>query len=166
MMKKPFLFVLALLFSVGSVNLAQADDPQSYALDKLANAQAQLDRLKTQKIALDKLTKAVKEDLKAAKIRAKAERLQISADTKRQDAAVLVEQTGVAVDLPNLMATKGVQAGVMEYDSDKEDIDLMFKDKAKQKAVFFPGGDAGRKIQPSNGKVAGIESDNTASYVK
>ena len=165
-MKRSYLLlVLTLLFSIGSINLAQADDPQSYALDKLANAQAQLDRLKTQKTALEKLTQAVKEDLKAAKIRAKAERLQISADTKRQDAAVMVEQTGVAVDLPNLMATKGVQAGIMEYNSDKEDIDLMFKDKAKQKAVFFPGGDAGRTVQPSNSKVVGIESD-TPSYIK
>ena len=166
-MKKLLLFVLALLFSISSVNLAMAEDPQSYALDKLANAQAQLERLKAQKIALNKLTRAVKQDLKAAKIRAKAERLQISADTERQDAALLVEQTGVAVDLPNLMATKGVTAGVMEYNADQEDIDLMFKDKTKQKAVFFPGGDAGRKIQPSNSKVAGIESDTTSSsYIK
>ncbi len=164
-MKKTLSIALALLFSVSSTNLVKADDPQSYALDKLANAQAQLDRLESQKVALNKLMKAVKQDLKAAKIRAKAERLQISADTQRQDAAVLVEQTGVAVDLPNLMAAKDVQAGVKEYNSDQEDIDLMFKDKAKQKAVFFPGGDAGRKVQPSNSKVVGIENDST-SYIK
>ena len=165
-MKRSYLLASVLLLSIGSVNLAQADDPQSYALDKLANAQAQLDRLKSQKIALEKLTKAVKEDLRAAKVRAKAERLQISADTKRQDAAVMVEQTGVAVDLPNLMATKGVQAGVMEYNSNKEDIDAMFQDKAKQKAVFFPGGDAGRTVQPSNSKVSGIENDANRNYIK
>ncbi len=41
--------VLALLFAVSSLNLVKAEDRQGYALDKLANAQAQLDRLKAQK---------------------------------------------------------------------------------------------------------------------
>lgn len=143
-------FVLALLFSVSSLVAVQAEDRQGYALDKLANAQAQLDRLEAQKEALNQLIKAVKKDLRAAKIRAKAEEIQLKADTDRQDAAVMVEQTGVAVDLPNLMATKGVKAGLVEYDEDN-DVEMMFEDQAKEKAVFFPGGSAGKKVNPSSG---------------
>lgn len=154
--------VLALLFSFSSLNSIQAEDRQGYALDKLANAQAQLDRLESQKEALAELIKAVKKDLRAAKIRAKAEEIQLKADTQRQDAAVMVEQSGVAVDLPNLMATKGVKAGLIEYDDKNNDIDMMFEDKANEKAVFFPGGDAGRKVNPS-----GIANDaELPDYIK
>ncbi|MDD9898728.1 MAG: hypothetical protein OXU45_06995 [Candidatus Melainabacteria bacterium] len=153
--------VLALLFSVGSLSAVKAEDRQGYALDKLANAQAQLDRLLAQKDALNKLIKAVKKDLRAAKIRAKAEEIQLKADTERQDAAVMVEQTGVAVDLPNLMATKGVKAGLVEYDKDNE-VEMMFEDNAKEKAVFFPGGDAGKTVNPS-----GISNDaDLPDYIK
>ncbi len=139
-----------------ALHVAKADDPQSYALDKLANAQAQLGKLEAQKKALNELIRAVKQDLRAAKIRTKAERLQVNADTKRQDAVSLVQQAGVAVDLPNLMATKGTDAGVMEY-ANKEDIDLMFKDKQKQQTVFFPGGDKGRKLEI---RKSGIDNDS------
>lgn len=155
--------VLALLFAFGSSNLLQAEDRQNYALDKLANAQAQLNRLEDQREAIDQLIRAVKKDLRAAKIRARAEEIQLKADTDRQDAAVLVEQSGVAVDLPNLMVTKGVKAGLVEYDSD-DDIDLMFEDKSNEQAVFFPGGDAGRKV---NSKKKGIDNDSDLpSYIK
>lgn len=129
-------------------------DPQSYAMDKLANAQAQLDKLQMQRQAIDNLMRAIRKDLRAAKIRAKAERLQVEADSQRQDAAMLVQQNGVAVDLPNLMAAKGVQAGVVEYQPDANEIEMMFKNKNSTdgKTVFFPGGDAGTKIDPSNNK--------------
>ncbi|MBT6842219.1 MAG: hypothetical protein HOA17_00290 [Candidatus Melainabacteria bacterium] len=153
--------VLALLFAVSSLNLVKAEDRQGYALDKLANAQAQLDRLKAQKDAISQLIKAVRKDLHAAKIRAKAEEIQLKADTDRQDATIAVEQTGVAVDLPNLMATKGVKAGLLEYDQN-ENINLMFEDKTNEKAVFFPGGDTGRSVRPS-----GIPNDaEIPDYIK
>lgn len=147
---------LTLLTSIALTNAAMADgsssDPQSYALDKLSNAQAQLDKLEAQKKAINTLIKAVKKDLKASQMRAKAERIQIEADAERQDAAMLVQQNGVAVDLPNLMTAKGVQAGVVEYQPDANEIEMMFRDKNNPagKAVFFPGGDAGRKVDPAN----------------
>lgn len=156
---------LALLFSANSfIQVGAAEgDRQTYALDKLANAQAQLDRLKSQEKALKELIKAVKKDLKAAKIRAKAERIQIEANTKRQDAAVLVEQSGVAVDLPNLMNTRKVDAGLIEYSADKDDIDMMFEDeKAKTKSVYFPGSSDGKKVESD---YEGIESD-MPDYIK
>lgn len=142
-MKKYLSFSLALLVSAGSFAPSFAD-PQVYAQDKLANAQAQLDKLVSQREALNKLIKAVRKDLRAAKIRSKAENIQVQADTDRQDAAVLVEQAGVAVELPNLMATKSVQSTMT---SSKDDIDLMFRDQKQPKAVFFPGGDAGKTLR-------------------
>lgn len=155
---------ISLITLLISTNLVFADDRQGYALDKLANAQAQLDRLEAQKDALEELIKAVKKDLRAAKIRAKAERIQLQADTKRQDAAVMVEQSGVAVDLPNLMNTKNAQGQVVEYNAQKDEVDLMFKDKnQEQKTVFFPGGDEGKKIEPN---YDGIENDSDFKYIK
>ena len=129
-----------LIFAAALCPVFASDEHQSYALDKLVNAQAQLNKLEAQRQALEKLIRAVKKDLAAAKIRTKAEKIQIQADTARQDAAVLVEQAGVAVDLPNLMTAKDVQAGVLE-DKTKEEIDKMFKDnkKTNQESVFFPG---------------------------
>jgi uncharacterized protein (UPF0335 family) len=166
-MHRKLSFGLALIISMGTYGLAQAEDPQTYAMDKLANAQAQLDRLEGQKGALNDLIKAVKKDLKAAKIRAKAERIQIEADTARQDAAVFVEQSGVAIDLPNLMNTRNVEAGIVEYKPDEKDIDLMFKDREKpSKAVFFPGNSAGKKVSPSN-NYYGINNDSDIpDYIK
>ena len=148
-----------------SSSFVLADDRQGYALDKLANAQAQLDRLEAQKKALTELIRAVKKDLKAAKIRAKAERIQLEADTKRQDAAVMVEQSGVAVDLPNLMNTKKTEGTIVEFDAAKDDIDLMFKDKntTDEKTVFFPGGDEGKKVEPN---YDGIDNDSDFKYIK
>lgn len=148
-----YLILLICLTFVSAVKAAEADDShQSYALDKLANAQAQLERLKGQEKALNQLIQAVKKDLRAAKVRARAERIQLQANTARQDAAVMVEQTGVAVDLPNLMTAKGVQAGILEYDKNQnENIDAMFKDRSTtEKSVYFPNGSAGKKVKPSN----------------
>lgn len=163
-MQKKLGLGMALIISMASCGLAQADDPQTYAMDKLANAQAQLERLEGQKKAVNDLIRAVKKDLRAAKIRAKAERIQIEADTARQDAAVMVEQSGVAIDLPNLMNTRNVEAGIVEYKPDEKDIDLMFKDREKpSKAVYFPGNSAGKKITPING----INNDSDIpSYIK
>lgn len=145
-MKKISCLSLAFLSAI-SIYAAQADQHQSYALDKLANAQAQLDRLKNQKQAVNELIRAVKKDLRAAKIRAKAERLQMEADTVRQDAVVMVEQTGVAVDLPNLMTAKGVDAGIIEYDENMDDIDREIRQKNPSRSVYFP---SGRKIEPES----------------
>ena len=156
---------LALLFSANTLVSVKAavGEHQSYALDKLANAQAQLDRLKTQEKALKELIGAVKKDLRAARIRAKAERIQIEANTKRQDAAILVEQSGVAVDLPNLMNTRSVDAGLIEYSADKDDVEMMFEDeKTKTKSVYFPGGSKGKKVET---EYQGIESD-IPDYIK
>ena len=128
------------------------NDPQMYAQDKLVNAEAQYQRLKNQEKALQKLMGAVKQDLKAAKLRAKAETVQKIADTARQDASVNVEQAGIAVDLPDLMSTKGVQAVAAgsAMSREKENIDLMFRDRNKQESanVFFPAGSGSRTIAP------------------
>jgi len=132
-------------------------EPQTYAQDKLVNAQAQLERLKAQKRAINKLMRAIKKDLKAARIRSKAEKIQLSANNAKQDATIMVEQAGVAVDLPDLMAAKGVEAGLLENTDKKKDIDLMFKDKEAQESVFFPAGSEG----------AGIKNDaDLPSYIK
>jgi len=146
-MKKISCLALALI-SAATMSVAKADEHQSYALDKLANAQAQLERLQNQQEAIKELIKAVKKDLRAAKIRAKAERLQMEADTVRQDAVVMVEQTGVAVDLPNLMTAKGVDAGIIEYDENMDDINREIKTKNSERSVYFP---SGRKVEPQNG---------------
>jgi len=144
MYKKLLSIGLGLLILLSSA-AAQAEDygnPEIYAQDKLVNATAQLERLKAQEKALEKLIKAVKKDLRAAKLRAKAERVQKLADTARQDASIVIEQSGIAIDLPDLMSAKGVQAGLAQgsesLDQTKEDIDLMFKDKQSEEAVFFP----------------------------
>lgn len=137
-----FALAAGIAFTASAAN-AESDynNPESYAQDKLVNAQAQLDRLTAQKKALNKLILAVKRDLKAAKIRAKAERVQQMANTNKEDAAVLIEQAGIAVDLPDLMQAKDVQAGLAKG-NDKENIDAMFKDKNSQasEAVFYPAG--------------------------
>lgn len=156
---------LAVLLSANTLTSVKAaeGEHQTYALDKLANAQAQLDRLKSQEQALKQLIQAVKKDLRAARIRAKAERIQIEANTKRQDAAVLVEQSGVAVDLPNLMNTRDVNGGLIEYSADKDEVDQMFKDtKSKTKSVYFPGGSQGKKVES---QYQGIDSD-IPDYIK
>lgn len=144
-MKKISCLSLAFLSAL-TIYSAKADQHQSYALDKLANAQAQLQRLENQKDAVNQLIKAVKKDLRAAKVRAKAERLQLEADTVRQDAIVMVEQTGVAVDLPNLMTAKGVDAGIIEYDADADDVNRELQ-RRSEKSVYFP---SGRKVEPQN----------------
>ncbi len=151
------LFVAGLIF-ISIINSPavyaqdEYNDPQMYAQDKLVNAEAQYQRLKNQKAALEKLMGAVKKDLKAAKLRAKAETVQKVADTARQDASVNVEQAGIAVDLPDLMSTKGVQAVAAgsAMSREKENIDLMFRDRNKQEAanVFFPAGSGSRTIAP------------------
>lgn len=150
------LFVAGLIF-ISVINSPavyaqdEYNDPQMYAQDKLVNAQAQYQRLKNQKEALEKLMGAVKKDLKAAKLRAKAETVQKIADTARQDASVNVEQAGIAVDLPDLMSTKGVQAvAAGSANKEKENIDLMFRDRNKQESanVFFPAGSGSRTINP------------------
>ncbi len=148
-MVKRFLVAGLIFVSIIGAPLVHAqdeyDDPQLYAQDKLVNAQAQYQRLKNQEQALEKLMKAVKKDLRAAKLRAKAEGVQKLADSARQDAALGVEQAGIAVDLPDMMSTKGVQAVAAGTSSgpssrEKENIDLMFRDRQKQEsAVFFPG---------------------------
>ncbi len=152
MMKR--LFVAGLIF-ISVINTPavyaqdEYSDPQMYAQDKLVNAQAQYQRLQNQEKALEKLMAAVKTDLKAAKLRAKAETVQKIADTARQDASMNVEQAGIAVDLPDLMSTKGVQA-VAAGAKEKENIDLMFRDRNKQESasVFFPAGSGSRTITP------------------
>ena len=144
-MKKISCLTLAFL-SAASIYSAQANQHQSYALDKLANAQAQLERLQGQKKAVNELIRAVKKDLRAAKIRAKAERLKMEADTVRQDAIVMVEQTGVAVDLPNLMTAKGVDAGIIEYNENTDDINRTMKNNS-ERSVYFP---SGRKVEPQS----------------
>jgi uncharacterized protein (UPF0335 family) len=146
-MKKISCFALAIAFSANSFLTAKANEHQSYALDKLANASAQLERLENQKKAINELIKAVKKDLRAARIRAKAERLQLEADTVRQDAVVMVEQTGVAVDLPNLMTAKGVDAGIIEYNENADDINRELKKNESERSVYFP---SGRKVEPEN----------------
>lgn len=147
---------LALAFLSAASMSVSADQHQSYALDKLANAQAQLERLEHQKKAINSLIKAVKKDLRAARIRAKAERLQLEADTVRQDAIVMVEQTGVAVDLPNLMTAKGVDAGLVEYDQNKEDIERELGQSQSERSVYFP---SGRKVEPES-------SSDLPDYIK
>lgn len=136
--------LLALSFAVLAVATpARADyeDPKTYANDKLLNAEAQLERLKEQKSALEKMIKAVKKDLRAAKTRAKAERLQSQADVIREDAITYVEQSGVAIDLPDLMYSSGVKAELAGTNNiTPEKSDLMFENKNKEKAVFFPNG--------------------------
>jgi hypothetical protein len=145
-MKKISCFTLAFLSAI-TIFAAQANEHQSYALDKLANAQAQLDRLQNQKKAINELMKAVRKDLQAAKLRAKAERLQMDADTVRQDAVVMVEQNGVAVDLPNLMTAKDVDAGIVEYDKNADDMNRIMKNTS-ERSVYFP---SGRKVEPIKG---------------
>lgn len=155
-MKNLFIGGLIFISVISPLTSYAADDyndPQIYAQDKLVNAQAQYQRLKNQKDALEKLMGAVKKDLKAAKLRAKAETVQKVADTARQDASVGVEQAGIAVDLPDLMSTKGVQAvaaGSTTIDPNRENIDLMFRDRNKQESasVFFPAGSSSKTIAP------------------
>jgi hypothetical protein len=166
-MKKFLSLSLALLFSFNSCILsAQAgdNDHQTYALDKLANAQAQLDRLTMQEKAIRQLKSAVRKDLRAARIRAKAERIQLEANTQKQDAAVMVEQSGVAVDLPNLMNTRKVGGGLIEYSADEE-VERMFNDnRPKTKSVYFPGGSKGKKVEA---EYQGLNSDSDIpDYIK
>lgn len=128
---------------------AQADynDPATYAQDKLLNAEAQLSKLKEQRKALDKLIKAVKADLKAAKTRAKAEKIQSKADGFRSDASTLVENSGLAVDLPDFMISQGVDAKLTDRSINPDSSELMFKEDRGSKSAFFPG------------RSKGIESD-------
>jgi hypothetical protein len=164
-MKK--LLSMALLFSLSYSILpskAADNEHQTYALDKLANAQAQLDRLTMQEKAIRQLKGAVRKDLRAARIRAKAERIQLEANTQKQDAAVMVEQSGVAVDLPNLMNTRKVDGGIIEYSAD-DDVERMFNDtKPKTKSVYFPGGSKGKKVQSG---YQGLDNDSDIpDYIK
>ena len=142
-MKKAIL-VLSGLLVVGSTSLkevkAQYNDPNSYASDKLLNAEAQLATLQEQEKAIKKLIKAVKQDLKAAKTRAKAERIQGKADALRGDASTQVAQTGLAIELPDFMTSEGVRAKLAKT---PEDTDLNFGDKSATKSVFFPKGNSG-----------------------
>lgn len=155
------IFILAIAFlSFTQASFSADNERQNYALDKLVNAQAQLERLETQREALDKLIRAVKKDLRAAKIRAKAESIQLQADAQRKDAAVLVEQSGVAVELPDLMNSKEVNANIAELkakDPNKENLDLMFDDNENTESVFFPAGSSSRK---------GLNPDEIPEYIK
>ncbi len=155
------IFNLLVLVGLSTTLPVLAEDPQSYALDKLANAEAQLERLSAQRKAIDQMIRAVREDLRAAKIRAKAEKLQVEADSKRGDATAMVQQAGVAIDLPNLMMADSNSTGVTEYAAQKEEIDLMFKDKPKEEAVFFPASARGRK---SEIKRSGLDNDADIKY--
>lgn len=146
-------YFLLLLFCLSSTVIFAANNNDSpdiqntYAMDKLANAEAQLNKLKSQRKAINELIQAVSKDLQAAKIRAKAEKLQAKADTERVNAAGLVEQTGLAIDLPNLMneSTRPIERSARKND----ELDLMFKDKgSKSASVFFPGN--GRKVEANN----------------
>lgn len=149
-MKKISLLVLcAICIGLSAPAQAEYTDPNTYAQDKLLNAEAQLAKLNEQKKALNKLIKAVKKDLKAAKTRAKAEKLQSKADGVRSDASTLVEQSGLAVDLPDFMISSGVNAELARNKPlNPEQSDLMFRDgsQTETSSVFFPGSD-------------GIESD-------
>ena len=137
-----FLLAGILVAATFVVPASAEEGRQTYAQDKLANAQAQLERLKMQKKAINELIVAVKKDLRAAKIRARAERLQIKADTQKQDAGVMISQTGLAVDLPNLLDKKGVAADLAsQRDLQDESVDELFRrTEDQQEAVFFPGG--------------------------
>jgi Skp family chaperone for outer membrane proteins len=156
------LLVLSLTALISCSGLAAKAAPatintnDTYAMDKLANAQAQLNRLKSQRKAIDQLIQAVQKDLRAAQIRAKAEKIQLQADNDKQNAAAVIEQTGLAIDLPNLMTAEGTtQANLIEKKAIKDDLDMMFKDKGsspKSASVFFPGGSSGRKVEPLNAK--------------
>lgn len=143
------LSLLGGLIATSNPALARYSDPDTYAQDKLANAEAQLTRLKAQKKAIEKLIKAVKSDLKAAKIRVKAEKMQSKADANRMDASTQIEQTGVAVDLPDLMqhTETDVNAGLLE--------DVAVDSGYNQEPVFF---------QEENG---GIQNNSDMpSYIK
>lgn len=140
-----FTLIATLVFFGITAAKADTSERQGYALDRLVNAQAQLEKLESQEKALKQLIRAVKKDLKAAKIRTKAEKVQLKADTQRQDAAIMVQETGVAVDLPDLINTKDVEAGLIKHEVanktlSQEEIDILFKDdKPKDEtAVFFP----------------------------
>lgn len=143
---------LALAFGLAAPAMAEYESPKTYAQDKLLNAEAQLNRLEEQKNALVKMIKAVKKDLKAAKLRAKAERIQSKADVIRNDATTFVEQSGIAIDLPDLMYSSGVSAELADSTTpNPESTDLMFKDPNQQSksAAFYP----------DSSEPAGIEND-------
>jgi len=134
------IFVYLSVFASSMSLLAQeAKAPQDYAADKLANAEAQLTKLIEQRNALNTLIKAVKKDLKAAKIRAKAEEIQVKANAERQDAEFMIEQSGVAIDLPDLTAKKPVPAAPLLEDISAT-APLSFPEDSFDKvdSVFFP----------------------------
>lgn len=133
---------------------AEYEGPETYAQDKLVNAKAQLEKLKEQKKAIEELIRAVRKDLRAAQIRARAEKLQARADVQREDASGLVEQAGVAIDLPNLMTAKGVKAGIIDGAPKNEDLGLLFKDaNNSEESVFFPAGNNKNRKVPGNSQL-------------
>lgn len=137
-----FLYVGMFANSLSLLAAQEAKPPQDYAADKLANAEAQLDKLIEQRNAINTLVKAVKKDLKAAKIRAKAEEIQVKANAARQDAELKIEQSGMAVDLPDLTATKKSTAPLLEDISPKVTPATHFSENNFDKtpeSIFFPG---------------------------
>ena len=116
--------------------------PETYAADRLANAQAQLDALYEQKNALNSLIKAVKKELRAAKIRAKAESIQNEADLELQDAEFLIEQSGVSVALPDVAAPQPQEPMLEDISAKIDDSsEELFPEESFDEvdSVFFPG---------------------------
>lgn len=135
------IFVYLSVFASSMSLLAQeVKAPQDYASDKLANAEAQLDKLIEQRNAINSLIKAVKKDLKAAKIRNKAEEIQIKANVAKQDAEFMIEQSGMAIDLPDLTAKKTSSTPLLEDISAKVAPAPNFPENSFDKvdSVFFP----------------------------
>jgi seryl-tRNA synthetase len=134
------IFVYISVFTSSMSLLAQeVKAPHDYAADKLANADAQLTKLIEQRNALNSLIKAVKKDLKAAKIRAKAEEIQTKANVAKQDAEFMLEQSGVAIDLPDLTAkTPIIPSTLLEDVSTKTPSSFNEDSFDKVDSVFFP----------------------------
>ena len=152
---------------------SQVDPRMVYAADKLVNAQAQLDKLKAQKKAIDAMIKAVKRDLKAAKIRAKAEKIQEVADVNRKDAEFMIEKSGVALELPNLLIEEGQGELIEETTGEltasqaaEKQVEKMFPEEEFEKvdSVFFPGNDVKEPSKSSNKKIS--DDVNLPYYIK
>jgi len=135
------IFVYISVFASSMSLLAQeVKAPHDYAADKLANADAQLTKLIEQRNALNSLIKAVKQDLKAAKIRAKAEEIQIKANVAKQDAEFMIEQSGVSIDLPDLTAKKPIPRSPLLEDISATAPSSSFTEDSFDRvdSVFFP----------------------------
>lgn len=129
------------------VHAKEVKKPETYAADRLANAQAQLDALYEQKNALNSLIKAVKKELRAAKIRAKAEAIQNEADTELQDAEFLIEQSGVSVALPDVAAPRVNEPMLEDISAKVDGTNDIFPEESFDEvdSVFFPGVNSNKK---------------------